>query len=364
MRVYFRPLLLGGNPYTRELVSALEAEGIEVCGPDRGGMLFAPDFLAKGADVLHLHWLWGSTRGLLVSSARLALLLAQLLLLRALGRAIVFTAHNLRPHESSTPRLDRFCTRSVIGLAHRTIVHGDSAKEVLRRDLGLGQRSLAKLVTIPHAHYADVYPDHVSQAEARRTLEIDEGHFVFGNLGMLRPYKGISALVDAFRSIEGNDLVLVIAGRPVNAAYRAEIEARVAGDPRVRFLPGFVEEDAVQTYLKASDVMVYPFEEVLSSGSVILALSLARTCVCPEVGCIRDITSADDAYLYAPDEPGALREALLSAIADRENSETKGRRCLERALTWTWKDCGRQTADVYRSLTGRAAPPQTVGAAG
>ena len=364
MRVYFRPLLLGGNPYTRELVAALEAEGIEVCGSAGRGISFARHALSQGARVVHLHWLWGVTSrgGRWMARARLGYFLAQLLLLRVLGRGIVLTVHNLYPHESPHPDVDRLCTRAVIAIAHRTLVHGDSAKEVLQRELGLGERTVARLVTVPHAHYADVYPDRISRTRARAVLGIGEDRFVFGNLGMIRPYKGIPALIDAFRSIGGDDIELVIAGRPIDGPYRAEIERRIAGDPRIRFFPGFVAEDEVQTYLKAADVMVYPFENVLSSGSVILALSMARTCVCPEVGCIRDIASPDDAYLYSPDDPDGLRNAMLRAIADRNNTEGKGRRGLERVLAWSWEHSARCTAEIYRGLAGeRVARGSEVG---
>ena len=350
MRVYFRPLLLGAYPYMRELVAALEACGVEVCGPERGGLLFAHDVLAKRADGLHLHWLWGITsdRSRLVSRFRLALFVAQLALLRLLGRRIVFTAHNVRPHESPFPDVDLACTRAAVRLAHHTIVHGDAAVEVLVHELALDADTAAKLVTVPHAHYADVYPDSSSQGEARDALGIGRDRFVFGNLGMIRPYKGIPALIEAFRSIEGDDLALVIAGRPIDDAYRAEIESRIAGDPRIHFAPGFVEEDTVQTYIKAADVMVYPFEEVLSSGSVILALSMARTCVCPEAGCIRDILESEDAYLYSPDDADGLRRAMRRAIEDRAHSEEKGHRCLERVRTWGWPECAQRTAAIYR----------------
>lgn len=349
MKVYFRPLLRGGNPYMSELVAALHTQGVEVCGVAHSRRLFLPEVLARRIDVVHLHWLWGiTTPSRAKSVVRLAVFLLQLVAARILGVKIVFTAHNLKPHESPHPGIDLFCTKKVIELSHRTIVHGDSAKRVLERELRLGDRAVQKMVTILHGHYAASYPHDKTREQARRELEIAASDFVFVNLGMIRPYKGILDLIDAFKQTDGDGLKLLIAGRPLNQVFQDTIERRIDGDPRIRFSPGFVADEDVQTFIEASDVMVFPFEDVLSSGSVILGLSFGRTCVCPDTGCMRDILSEDDAYLYSPTDPSGLLEALRRAVADRDCALERGARGRSRALEWTWQVVGCRTAAVYR----------------
>jgi glycosyltransferase involved in cell wall biosynthesis len=351
LKAYFLPYFEGSNPYMNQLVKALGAEGVEVCGDAdaHSRVRFLGRVVRRRIDVIHLHWLWGIAAASRTKSlARLALFLLEIAIARGLGIRIVFTAHNLKPHESVQPRLDLFCTKAVIRLSHRTIIHGDSARDVLRRELRLRDRDVEKMVTVHHGHYAGLYPDDQSKEEARRQLGIGEGDFVFSNLGEIRPYKGILSLVDAFKRIEGDAVRLILAGRPRNEAFQREIEQRVAGDSRILFFPGFVPEEEVQTFVKASDVMVFPFEDLLSSGSVILGLSFARTCVAPAAGCITDVVCADDGYLYLPSDPDGLLAALQRAIADRQNAGRKGARSRERALTWTWEVVGQQTAAVYR----------------
>ena len=73
--------------------------------------------------------------------------------------------------------------------------------------------------------------------------------------GLLRPYKGIDTLLEAFRRVDGAELW--IAGNP-----RMDIEPlrRLAAEApgRVRFLPRFVEDAEIPALMRCADVVVLP----------------------------------------------------------------------------------------------------------
>ena len=58
-----------------------------------------------------------------------------------------------------------------------------------------------KVLHLPHPAYLGVYPDDVSDADARRTYGLGADDIVFGLVGHLRPYKGLDELLDAFESL-------------------------------------------------------------------------------------------------------------------------------------------------------------------
>ena len=105
--------------------------------------------------------------------------------------------HNLYPHDSQNPDLDRLVRLAITQLATAVIVHCDHARELVRqhffRDSGI--------FTIPHGHFIDPYPNTISPSEARRRLGLTEDKFVFLFFGTVRPNKGVEKLLDAFANI-------------------------------------------------------------------------------------------------------------------------------------------------------------------
>lgn len=350
LKVVFLPFWTQSNPYQVELARALEASGARVEGAAER-TLFLGEVLRRRADVLHLHWLSPLLRGPrgplgLRRAAQVAALALQLALLRAAGTRIVWTAHNLAGHEARDPRLERLCAGLVARLAHRVIVHGSHAREILARELGLGGG--AKLRVVPHGSYVGVYPEGLPRPAAREQLGLGAGEFVFLFLGQIRGYKGVRELVDAFRGVGERNARLVIAGLVSSAALEEEIRRASAGDGRIQFQPGFVPDDALQAYFAAADVAVLPYADILTSGSLVLAMSFGVACVCPRLGCIEDYLEDAGGFLYDPEAPNALREALEEALRRRGAVGEMGGFNRRRIAGLGWPRIAEETLAAYR----------------
>ena len=63
----------------------------------------------------------------------------------------------------------------------------------------------------------------------RRRLDLPDAAFVYACLGLMRPYKGLEELLPAFRELAGEDLRLVVAGRPPDEAYVARLRTLTSG---------------------------------------------------------------------------------------------------------------------------------------
>ena len=95
---------------------------------------------------------------------------------------------------------------------------------------------------------------------------------------------------------------LLIAGRPRGGASTTRLAAAAAADRRIRLPLRFVPDDELQVWLRAADVVVLPFRDILTSGSAILALSFGRPVVAPALGCLPE-TVPTAGVLYDPDAP-------------------------------------------------------------
>lgn len=336
-----------GIAYNECFYRALEARGVEVLeGIFCGGWLSET---IRPGDWLHIHWpsfsyAWkaGGAKLLL----RFSRFVALLLLAKAKGARIAWTAHNLLPHDPcAMPWLDVLGRHIVIRLSGVILVHGPAAAAVLVERFPAAR---GKIVQIPHGHWIGHYPAAIGCSEARAKLGIPEDAFTYLFIGLCKPYKNLEGLVQTFR-LQNENAVLVIAGHFQSPEYHAVIHALAADDPRIRIHAGFIPDHEMQTFLFASSVVVAPYREILTSGTALLAMSFGRPIVSIDRGFLRDIVSAETGLLYATDAPQGLHDALRDVREIHYDSE----RILSHARRFSFE----QAADVCIAAFARLEDP-------
>ena len=332
------------NPYLDLLEDALRALGVETSADEHDGLSWRWLLEQRGAvDVLHFHWLhyhydrdtWRQ------SSWALAKFTSKLMLAKALRYRIVWTAHNLQPHEPRHPGLDRLCRLAVCRLADHVIVHG----EQVRFQLGARFGRRRNVHVLPHPNYVGVYPDPIDQEAARRQLALDRTNRVFLCFGALRPYKGFQEAIVAFNQLPDDEARLIIAGSPLDQRIAAEITGLARGDRRIRTVLEFIPRSAVPTYFAAADAVVLPFRTIATSGSVMLAMSFARPVVAPALGCLPDWVTRETGILYDAHDAEALLKAMKRCC--ELDLETMGRLAYERVARFTAHEVARRHLAVY-----------------
>jgi glycosyltransferase involved in cell wall biosynthesis len=338
------------NPYNALLYSAVARVGAVVVE------VSPRNVLCRRHDVVHVHWpeyffdAPGLGRALAKSAATVLVLSA----LRFCNVRLVWTIHNLRGHEQWHPRLSakmwRWFVRRVDGYIALTPTGRDEA--IKRYPELCGRPSFV----IPHGHYRDEYPDCMSREAARTALGLPPDAPVVGFFGTIRPYKNVPAMVAAFRQVPDADWRLVVAGKPVMPEIKTEIEQAAKNDRRIRVDLDFVPPERVQVYLRAADLIVFPYLDILNSGSAMLALSFDRPILVPERGAmaeLRETVGAEWVQTYRGDlRPDLLIEAMAWATTAPRDADR-----LFRQLDWD--AIGRQTLLAYQSVTAtrRAGSP-------
>ena len=333
------------NPYAGLLALALEKLDIHL---ELGKYAFERDWLEKNRtdfDVLHLNWLHHFYKADDLTSAvkRYTRFAENLLFARSLGYRIIWTVHNLFPHERPYPELDRLANLTVSQVAHEVIAHCEYAADLMRKMYFRTEN----LYVIPHGHYIDLFPNEVSRREARKQLQLPEQAFVYLFFGNARVYKGIERLIEAFRKVAEEDALLVLMLRlSVNPHYVDEIKAITAQDKRIRiFTSAYFANEDFQIYLNASDVAVLPFSEVLTSGSAIAALSFAKPVILPRFGCLPELIDETIGLLYDPQDARGLEDALIE-IRNRDLNAA-GRAALEHAKSLDWNRIASRLEKIY-----------------
>jgi beta-1,4-mannosyltransferase len=345
-RVAHFPPRASENPYVELLCDALKESGVSIVShPGNPSILWLLKE-RRSVDILHFHWpeIHYQRRTRLLTLLKFMRFAAFLLLAKGLGRAVVWTAHNVEPHESS-PLPDRLARR-LMALVASAVAHCQWAADEVRRRWGVR----GEILIVPHGHYIGCYPDQVTNEEARRRLSLPDDARVFLHFGALRGYKGLETLLESFQQLDGDHLRLLIAGQARDKSLEEEIREAARKDSRLVFHSGFVAEDRVQLYFRAADIVVLPFTRVTTSGSLILALSFGCGVIAPSMGCIPEMIDTSTGILYNPLEEGALLKALRMSL--ERDSSVMGLKAREAAERLGWKSVAEKHAEFYRRVLG------------
>jgi beta-1,4-mannosyltransferase len=219
--------------------------------------------LTSRYDVVHAHWPELALRApnplrRLAQRVLFTLWLARLHLRRT---PVVRTLHNVDPHESGS-RVERrlvrlFDARTTAWLRLNDLTPTPPGEYA---------------VTIPHGHYIDWF--------AGRHLPAPQpGRLVY--FGLIRRYKGVPELLQAFGEMRDDDLTLRIVGRSEDEAVRRQIAEAEATDRRISSMVDYVDDATLTREVGAAQLVVLPFRRLLNSGSLLLALSLGRPVLVP-----------------------------------------------------------------------------------
>jgi glycosyltransferase involved in cell wall biosynthesis len=267
---------------------------------------------AGAADLQHWQWLW-----LEALSARLL----------PRGRPQVLTMHNVIRRERSGRRLAE--------RMDATIVHTRHGAELL----GGGPR----VHVIRHGAF-----EHLTRQPDEQPLPPElaavEGPVVLC-FGVVRPYKGVDVLVDAFRSVEGAELWVV--GRPLGVSVDA-LDAPAS----VRIVPRYVSDAELPAFFRRADLLVLPHRTVDVSGVLAAGIAFGKPMVLSDVGGFRELVEEHGAgRLVPPGDPGALTEAIGTLLADPEERERLAERARAAAAgPYSWDSVAERTMAVYEEV--------------
>ena len=291
-----------------------------------------PDMLqyrtaARAADVVHFQWLT-------VQAVDRWLLPA---------RPTVLTAHDLLPRE---PRPGQArAQRHLYDTVDAVVVHSEYGRSLLVDRLGV---DAAKVRVIHHGAF-----EHLTRLGHEAPLPgelaaVRSAVVLF--FGLVRPYKGVETLLEAWRGIEGAELWIVGRPRMDVAALRAE-----AG-PGVRFVSRFVSDAELPAYFRRADVVVLPYartERLDWSGVLATALAFGKPTVVSDVGGLGEVGAAGAVRLVAPGDADALRDALRGLLEDPQARADLAARALAAAQgAYSWDAAARETLALYRDLVG------------
>jgi glycosyltransferase involved in cell wall biosynthesis len=146
--------------------------------------------------------------------------------------------------------------------------------------------------------------------------------------GLVRPYKGVDVLVDAFRQVEGAELWVV--GRPLEVSIE---HLRLRAPERVRFVDRHLSVDV--------------------SGVLFAGLAFGKAMVLSDVGGFREIVEEHGAGRpVPPGDPDALAAAIGELLADPgARAELERHAAAAASGPYSWDRVAEATQRVYEEVS-------------
>ena len=344
-----------GNPYEKMLYASVGKQQITAIPFEDPAALHGSHLANLGGRlVIHVHWTApilgpGMTPGEARDLGKK--FLRDVEALQARGARLVWTVHNVMPHECRFPDEEAAFRQELADRADVIHVMCERTAEFVSAYYTLPPE---KMRVVAHPAYIDVYPNIYDQARARAELGLKPEHTVFGFIGGIRPYKGVDRLLDAFDRVAQTkpESRLIVVGPPGRFPEIEAMAERCEADPRIIGNFNRIADADLQLYMNASDVVMLPHRSVLNSGSVMLAFSFARPVIAPAVGCVGELLTPDVSLTFDLDDPNGLTAAMLQA------DELKGERYREaaykKALAYPIPGLSDEFCRVVRELVERS----------
>ena len=345
-RFYLEPDFLDAYPRSRWIVDLvthanrprtirLAARTIEVI---LNGLQLLARIEMRRYDVVHVQWAPFDDR----TSAFMRVLRAMCDRSQTL---LVITAHNASPHDRG--RVDLSTIRRNLNAAHLVVAHTQHVAAELTANVGIQ----APIATIPHG---PLFADHVlpgREESATRLGLVIAPTVLF--LGLIRPYKGIDLLDEAWPLVLATvpNARLLVVGKVLGAGSKRDLD-RLRTQPGVEVIDGYVSVERMLDCYATCDVVAFPYHKISQSGALMTAVGLGRPIVITPIAGLLEQVRTLTCAIVADDTSGpAIARALTSSL--RRSAELEAAAGRDRAAiahsSIGWNAVAAATIMAYQS---------------
>ncbi len=183
-----------------------------------------------------------------------------------------------------------------------------------------------KVILLPHPSY-DQFGARVNKPQARKDLQINESKKTLLFFGIIRHYKGLDLLIDAFGSLD-DSYQLLIAGEiygkddQLIQAIQKNVNAK-----RIFFRNEFVPDASIPIYFSAADYLILPYRSGTQSGVASIAHTYNLPIIATNTGGIAENLSINKGTIIERPESICIQQAIELAFSqirsEAEISETE-----------------------------------------
>ena len=238
--------------------------------------------------------------------------------------------HNLIPHEKRF--FDTFFNRIFVKSYDGFIVLSESVKKDL-----LAIDPSAKHCLLKHPSY-NQFGEKIARKEAAAALGLDPTKKILLFFGLIRNYKGLDLLLQAFSNLN-NEFILLIAGEVYGDEITYTNLIAKSKNKNIHFVNQFIDEQDVKLYFSVADLCVLPYKSATQSGIQALANSFCLPVLISNVGGLaEDILDEKNGFILNDINPLAIQNKIEEIFNENKLTQVEENLKLENLLlndTWT-----------------------------
>ncbi|MEH0156208.1 glycosyltransferase [Limibacter armeniacum] len=257
--------------------------------------------------------------------------------LKKKGTKVIAVIDNLIPHE---PRLgDKQLTDYFLKRCDGYLVMSDVVENDLKK-----VKPDAKYIFHPHPIY-DHFGAKLERSIARKKLNIEEGQKVLLYFGLIRKYKGLDILLDAFNELNDSYTLLAV-GEPYEdfAPYQALIDKNKNKD-RIITVTEYVSDEEVPVYFSAADVSVLPYRSATQSGVVAISYHFDVPVIVTDVGGLKGSVAPYGAGIVVDKPDSTLILEAIHQYFDGNNQSEMSTALQQFKEGYSWENLATELVD-------------------
>lgn len=257
---------------------------------------------------------------------------------------IIAVVHNLMPHERHTG--DCFLSKYFMKYMDGFIAMSES----VLHDLSSFDRNKPKVFS-PHPLY-DNFGIKKSKEEALKSLGLDTSCYYMLFFGIIRKYKGLDLLLEAFadKRLNNGKIKLIVAGEfyEDNASYLELIRKNKLQDAII-LVNHFIPDTEVVNYFCAADIVVQPYKHATQSGVTQIAYHFDKPMLVTDVGGLKEIVPHQKAgYVVQPDATEIT--AALADFYENNREEEFVRGVISEKNKYSWENMVDTINTLYKDV--------------
>ena len=215
--------------------------------------------------------------------------------------------HNMIPHEKSL--LDRLFPLYFVKAMDAFVT---LSKSVLDDVKSLDKQDKPKCF-VPHPLY-DHFGEIISRDEAIKHLNLNPNYRYFLFFGLVRAYKGLDLLIDAFADerLRKYPVKLIVAGEFYDdeKPYLEQIE-KLGLQDNIIIVNQYINDEDVKYYFNVSDIVVQPYKSATQSGVTQVAYHFDKPMLVTNVGGLGEIIPDGKVGYVVDPNPSSIADALV-----------------------------------------------------
>jgi len=255
---------------------------------------------------------------------------------------VISILDNVIPHEQRF--FDKSFTKYYLNSNDGFIVLSDAVGNDL-----LALKPSARYISTPHPlynHFGDKMER--AQAEARLGLESGKRNILF--FGLIRDYKGLDILLEAFASLDDR-YRLIVAGEPYGSfdKYSRIIEG-IPGKDRIKLFTRYIADEEVSAFFCASDVCVLPYRSATQSGISAISYHFDLPMITTDVGGLKEtIEGPGTGIVVDKVDPVQVREAIEDYFENEQGGRLRENIAVQKEQL-SWSNFADKLLNFYSTL--------------